>query len=73
MKASGYASSANHDVESWLISPLLEIPTLSTGETIKLKFSVREATDKELAEGLHGELAHHCSGNCSDCNSNCGK
>ncbi len=39
MKASGYASSANHDVESWLISPLLEIPTLSTGETIKLKFT----------------------------------
>ena len=39
MKASGYASSTNHDVESWLISPLLEIPTLSTGETIKLKFT----------------------------------
>lgn len=39
MKASGYASSANHDVESWLVSPLLEIPTLSTGETIKLKFT----------------------------------
>lgn len=39
MKASGYASSANHDVESWLVSPLLEIPTISTGETIKLKFT----------------------------------
>ena len=30
-----------------------------TGEVL----AVREATDKELAEGLHGELAHHCSGN----------
>lgn len=40
-----------------------------TGKVI----SVREATDKELAEGLHGELAHRCNGNCSDCNSDCGK
>lgn len=39
MKASGYASSTNHAVESWLVSPLLEMPTLSAGETIKLKFS----------------------------------
>ena len=35
--------------------------------------AVREATDKELSEGLHGELAHHCSGNCSDCEGGCGK
>lgn len=29
---------------------------------------VREATEKELEEGLHGERAHKgCSGNCSDC------
>lgn len=40
-----------------------------TGEVL----AVREATDKELAEGLHGELAHHCSGNCSDCEGGCGK
>jgi len=39
MKATGYASSTNHDVESWLVSPLLEIPTISTGETVKLKFT----------------------------------
>lgn len=38
-----------------------------TGEII----AVREATEKELAEGLHGELAHHCSGNCSDCGGGC--
>jgi FKBP-type peptidyl-prolyl cis-trans isomerase SlyD len=40
-----------------------------TGEVL----AVREATDKELTEGLHGELAHHCSGNCSDCEGGCGK
>ena len=29
---------------------------------------VREATEKELTEGLHGEFAKQgCSGNCSDC------
>ncbi len=39
MKATGHVSDADHDVESWLISPLLEIPALSTGESIKLKFS----------------------------------
>ncbi len=40
MKASGYANSTNHVVESWLISPLLAMPSsLSTGESIKLKFS----------------------------------
>lgn len=39
MKASGYANKTNHAVESWLVSPLLEIPTLSAGESIKLKFS----------------------------------
>ena len=38
-----------------------------TGEII----AVREATEKELSEGLHGELAHHCSGNCSDCGGGC--
>lgn len=38
MKASGYAG-ANHAVDSRIVSPLLEIPTISTGETIKLKFS----------------------------------
>lgn len=30
--------------------------------------TVREATDKELEEGLHGELkAHNCGGSCSSC------
>ena len=38
-----------------------------SGEVI----AVREATDKELAEGLHGELAHNCSGNCSECGGGC--
>ena len=33
--------------------------------------SVREATDKELEEGLHGERARSCSGNCSDCGGGC--
>ena len=40
-----------------------------TGEVL----AVREATDKELSEGLHGELAHHCGGNCSDCEGGCSK
>lgn len=35
-----------------------------TGEVV----GVREATEKELEEGLHGERAQkNCSGNCSDC------
>ena len=35
-----------------------------TGEVV----GVREATEKELSEGLHGERApKSCSGNCSDC------
>src|SRR5574344_175085 len=39
-----------------------------TGEIIAL----REATDKELTEGLHGERApHDCGGDCSSCGSNC--
>ena len=33
--------------------------------------SVREATDKELEEGLHGERARSCSGDCSSCGSSC--
>lgn len=39
MKGTSYYSSANHDAESWLISPWLQCPTLSAGESIKLKFS----------------------------------
>lgn len=47
-----------------------------TGEIL----SVREATEKELAEGLHGEYLHSCGcggchggdGECGDCNSGCG-
>lgn len=38
MKASSY-SGGNNAAESWLVSPLLEMPSLSTGESIKLKFS----------------------------------
>jgi len=35
--------------------------------------SVREATEKEINEGLHGERAgHNCSGNCSSCGGSCG-
>lgn len=33
--------------------------------------AVRDATEKELEEGLHGELAHNCGGNCSSCNGGC--
>ncbi|MBP9987709.1 MAG: FKBP-type peptidyl-prolyl cis-trans isomerase [Bacteroidales bacterium] len=33
---------------------------------------VREATDKELTEGLHGERKG-CGGNCSSCGGNCGE
>ncbi len=38
-----------------------------TGEVV----AVRDATDKELEEGLHGERARSCSGNCSDCGGGC--
>ena len=38
-----------------------------TGEVV----AVREATEKELEEGLHGERAHNCGGNCSDCGGGC--
>lgn len=33
--------------------------------------AVREATDKEIEEGLHGERAHNCGGDCSSCNGGC--
>jgi FKBP-type peptidyl-prolyl cis-trans isomerase SlyD len=47
-----------------------------TGEVI----SVREATEKELTEGLHGEYVHTCGcggchghgGDCGECDSGCG-
>ena len=47
-----------------------------TGEIL----TVREATEKELTEGLHGELVHSCGcggchggdGECGDCDSGCG-
>ncbi|MBQ0122152.1 MAG: FKBP-type peptidyl-prolyl cis-trans isomerase [Bacteroidales bacterium] len=33
---------------------------------------VRDATDKELTEGLHGErAAHNCGGDCSSCGGGC--
>jgi len=38
MKATSYVSSSNHNAESWLISPWIQLPTLETGESIKLKF-----------------------------------
>lgn len=37
MKATGY-SSTNHATESWLVSPTLQIPALSSGESVILKF-----------------------------------
>lgn len=33
--------------------------------------TVRDATDKELIEGLHGELMHSCGGSCSSCGGGC--
>ena len=34
--------------------------------------AIRDATDKELTEGLHGErAAKNCSGNCSSCGGSC--
>ena len=45
------------------------------GKTLNFKgeiVSVREATDKELTDGLHGErAAHNCGGNCSECGGGC--
>ena len=38
MKATSYVSSTNHNAESWLISPWIQLPTLSVGESVKLKF-----------------------------------
>jgi FKBP-type peptidyl-prolyl cis-trans isomerases 2 len=39
-----------------------------TGEIV----AVREATEKELEEGLHGErAAHNCGGDCSSCGGGC--
>lgn len=35
--------------------------------------AIRDATEKELTDGLHGErAAKGCSGNCSSCGSGCG-
>lgn len=33
--------------------------------------TVRDATDKEIEEGLHGEKKHQCSGSCSSCGGGC--
>lgn len=34
--------------------------------------AIRDATEKELTDGLHGErAAKGCNGNCGSCNSNC--
>jgi len=33
--------------------------------------TVREATDQEIEEGLHGEKKHRCSGSCSSCGGGC--
>ena len=33
--------------------------------------TVRDATDKELKEGLHGEFAKSCGGDCSSCGGGC--
>ena len=44
------------------------------GKTLNFKgeiVSVREATEKELKEGLHGELAGGCSGCGGNCGGNC--
>jgi hypothetical protein len=38
MKATSYISGSNSAAESWLISPYVQIPALTTGETVKLKF-----------------------------------
>lgn len=34
--------------------------------------TVRDAAEKELSEGLHGEFKSSCGGNCSSCGGNCG-
>ena len=35
--------------------------------------AIRDATEKELTEGLHGErAAKNCGGDCSSCGSSCG-
>lgn len=45
------------------------------GKTLNFKgeiVAVREATEKELTEGLHGErAAKGCNGSCSDCGGGC--
>lgn len=33
--------------------------------------AVRDATEKELEEGLHGERKQNCGGNCSSCGGGC--
>ncbi len=39
MKATAYASGTNNASESWLVSPVIQIPDLSSNETVKLSFS----------------------------------
>lgn len=37
MKGTSYSGS-NHNAESWLVSPLIQLPSLASGESVKLKF-----------------------------------
>jgi len=50
----------------------IDVNSPMAGKTLNFSgkiVEVREATEQELAEGLHGELAHH---GCGHCKGNCG-
>lgn len=51
-------------------SVIMDFNSPMAGKTLNFTghiLSVREATDKEIEEGLHGEKKRHCSGSCSSC------
>jgi len=55
-------------------SVMMDFNSPMAGKTLNFTgriLTVRDATDKEIEEGLHGEKKHQCSGSCSECGGGC--
>jgi len=56
-------------------SVIMDFNSQMAGKTLNFTgkiLTVREATAKEIEEGLHGEKKHSCGGSCSSCGGGCG-
>jgi len=55
-------------------SVMMDFNSPMAGKTLNFTgriLTVRDATDKEIEEGLHGEKKHQCGGSCSECGGGC--